>query len=416
MSQFAILAGLLLGLAVGVAASATGNAALLTIAQVSEPFGAAFMRAIQMVVIPLVGVTVFVGVAKIGDPRKLGRLGGASVGFFWLTTLPAILIGMGVMQLALVFAPPVTPPTMATDVMTEVPGMVEFLVNLIPRNPFEAAADGALLPIIVFTVLFAAATTTLPATKREPLISLADAVSDVLIKLVHWVLWTAPVGVFGLAAPVAAKTGMAMLQNLAVFVIAVAVALFIFMALVFLPAIRFLGKMPIAKFIRGTIGTYTMGFSTTSSVATLPVMFDEADGLGITKDTSDLVLSLAASINRPGSALFQGAAVIFLASVYDVTVTPIAIAGAVLATFLAAMTVAPVPSASIMTMAPALDTVGIPLGALGIMLGIDRVPDMFRSATNVVGHVAAATVVDAIAGGSDGPSRVECEGDAGPAP
>jgi Na+/H+-dicarboxylate symporter len=416
MSQIAILAGLVLGLVVGVAASATGNETLLAIAQASAPFGTAFMRAIQMVVIPLVGVTVFVGVAKIGDPRKLGRLGGASVGFFWLTTLPAILIGMLVMRLALRFAPPVTPPTSAAEVATEIPGMVEFLVNLIPRNPFEAAAAGALLPIIVFTVLFAAATTTLPAAKREPLISLADAVSDVLIKLVHWVLWTAPVGVFGLAAPVAARTGMAMLQNLAVFIIAVVVALFIFMVVIFLPAIRFLGKMSVATFVRGTLGTYTMGFSTTSSVATFSVMFDEADGLGIARDTSNLVLPLAASINRPGSALFQGAAVIFLASVYDVTVTPVAIAGAVLATFLAAMTVAPVPSASIMTMAPALDTVGIPLSALGIMLGIDRVPDMFRSATNVVGHVAAATVVDGIAGGSDEEPGAEASGDAGPAP
>jgi Na+/H+-dicarboxylate symporter len=118
--------------------------------------------------------------------------------------------------------------------------------------------------------------------------------------------------------------------------------------------------------------------------------------LGLSKDTSNLVLPLAASINRPGSALFQGAAVVFLASVYNVPLTPATIAGAVVATFLAAMTVAPVPSASIMTMAPALDTVGVPLSALGIMLGIDRVPDMFRSATNVVGHVAAASVVDGL--------------------
>ena len=403
MSQFAILAGLILGLALGVTASATGNETLISIAEASAPLGAAFMRAIQMVVIPLVGVTVFVGVAKIGNPRRLGRLGGASVGFFWLTTLPAIVIGMVVMQVALAFAPPVAPPTVTTEVSPELPGIVDFLVNLIPRNPFEAAAAGSLLPIIVFTVLFAAATTTLPAEKREPLLALGESVSDVLIRLVHWVLWTAPVGVFGLAAPVAARTGMAMLQNLAVFIIAVAVALFIFMAVVFLPAVRFVGKMPVGKFVKSTIATYTMGFSTTSSVATLPVMFDDAEKLGLSRDTSNLVLPLAASINRPGSALFQGAAVIFLASVYDVSVAPAAIAGAILATFLAAMTVAPVPSASIMTMAPALDTVGVPLSALGIMLGIDRLPDMFRSATNVVGHVASATVVDEIVRGSGEP-------------
>ena len=400
MSQVAILAGLVLGLLLGVIASATGSPTLIGIAEAVAPLGTAFMRAIQMVVIPLVGVTVFVGVAKIGDPRKLGRLGGSSVAFFWLTTLPAILIGMLAMRVALVFARPVVPPTETADVAPELPGMVEFLVNLIPRNPFEAAAAGSLLPIIVFTVLFAAATTTLSAERREPLLTLADSASDVLIKLVHWVLWTAPVGVFGLAAPVAARTGMAMLQNLAVFIAAVAVGLFVFMAVVFLPAIRFFGKVPVGRFIRGTVGSYTMGFSTTSSVAALPVMFDDADALDISRETSNLVLPLAASINRPGSALFQGAAVVFLASVYDVSLGPAAIAGATLATFLAAMTVAPVPSASIMTMAPALDTVGVPLSALGIMLGIDRIPDMFRSATNVVGHVAAATVVDGRAGAS----------------
>ncbi len=395
MRQTAILLGLILGLTLGATASATGSPALLRAAEAVAPFGDAFMRAIQMVVIPLVAVTVFVGVAKIGNLRKLGRLGGLSVGFFWLTTLPAILIGMGVMHLALAFAPPVTPPTTtATELVTEAPGIVEFLVNLIPRNPFEAAATGALLPIIVFTVLFAAATTTLPAEKQETLVSLGETLSDVLIKLVHWVLWTAPLGVFGLAAPVAARTGIAMLQNLGIFIIAVIVALFIFMALVLLPAVRFLGGMPIGRFIRGTLGSYTMGFTTTSSVASLPMTFEEAKGLGVSTDVSTLVLPLAASINRPGSALFQGAAVIFLASVYGVTVSPATIVAAVLATFLAAMTVAPVPSASIVTMAPALGAVGIPLPALGIMLGIDRIPDMFRSAVNVVAHLAAATTVD----------------------
>ena len=394
MSQIAILVGLVLGLALGVFASATGSATLLAIAEGAAPLGDAFMRAIQMVVIPLVAVTVFVGVAKIGDPRKLGRLGGLSVGFFWLTTLPAILIGMGVMRLGLEFAPPVAPPAVAEEVTTELPGMVDFLVNLIPRNPFEAAASGALLPILVFTVLFAAATTTLSSERREPLIGLGESLSDVLIKLVHWVLWTAPLGVFGLAAPVAARTGIAMLQNLGIFIVAVVIALFLFMALVFLPAVRWLGGMKAGRFVRGTIGTYTMGFGTTSSVATLPVMLEEAEELGLSREVSTLVLPLAASINRPGSALFQGAAVVFLASVYGVAVGPAAVAGAVLATFLAAMTVAPVPSASIMTMAPALDAVGVPLSGLGIMLGIDRVPDMFRSATNVVGHMAATTTVD----------------------
>jgi Na+/H+-dicarboxylate symporter len=277
MSHVAILLGLVAGLALGVIASATGSPALTAFAEGVAPLGALFMRALQMVVIPLVAVTVFVGVARLGDTKKLGRLGGLSLGFFWLTTIPAILIGMGLMRVGLGFAPPVTVPAPAQEVAPELPGIVDFLVNLVPRNPFEAAADGALLPMIVFTVLFAAAAGTLAEDRRARLVSLGESLSDVLIKLVHWILWTAPVGVFGLAAPVAARTGLAMLQNLGIFILTVVVALFLYMGLILLPAIRYLGGVKIGDFIRGTLGTYTIGFSTTSSVASLPMMLEEAE-------------------------------------------------------------------------------------------------------------------------------------------
>jgi len=404
MSHTWILIGLVAGLGLGVLASITGSPFLMTIAEASAPLGTAFIRAIQMVVVPLVAVTIFVGVAKLGDPRKLGRLGGTSLAFFWLTTIPAILIGMVTMRFALVFAPTVTPPAAVEEVATDLPGIVDFLVNLIPRNPFEAATGGALLPLIVFTVLFAAAAGTLETARRDRLVSLAETVSEPLIKMVHWVLWTAPIGVFGLAAPVTARTGMAMLQNLAVFILAVVVALFIYMGLVLLPAVSHFARIRPIDFIRNTLGSFAIGFSTTSSVASLPMMFEEADEkLELSRDVSTLVLPLAASINRPGSALFQGAAIIFLASLYGVTITWAGVVGAAVATFLAAMSVAPVPSASIMTMAPALEAVGVPLAGLGMLLGIDRAPDMFRSATNVVSHVAAAAVVDERVG--DGATR-----------
>jgi Na+/H+-dicarboxylate symporter len=402
MSHIAILVGLVTGLAVGMIASATGSPALTAFAEGVAPLGTLFMRALQMVVIPLVTVTVFVGVARLGDVRKLGRLGGLSLGFFWLTTIPAILIGMGLMRIGVAFAPAVTPPTPGEEVATELPGIVDFLVGLVPRNPFEAAADGALLSMIVFTVLFAAAAGTLSEDRREVLVSLGETLSDVLIKLVHWILWTAPVGVFGLAAPVAARTGLAMLQNLGIFILAVVVGLFLFMAVILLPALRYLGGVRIGDFIRGTVGTYTLGFSTTSSVATLPMMLEEADrNLKLSRHVSRLVLPLAASLNRCGSALFQGAAVVFLASLYGVPIPASAVAGAVLATFLVSLTVAPVPSASVMTLVPALDAVGVPLAGLGMLLGVDRIPDMFRTGTNVIADVAAAAVVDGMVGEGD---------------
>ena len=396
MNTRAILVGLGLGLGLGVAASATGSPSLLRAAEAVEPLGQVFLRAIQMVVIPLVAAVVFVGVARIGNLRKLGRLGGLSVGFFWVTTLPAILIGMGVMTLALTFTAPVPPPTQVADLDTQAPGVIDFLVNLVPRNPVQVAADGSLLSLLIFVVLLAAATTTLPADRQEKLTSLAETLGDALIKLMTWILWTAPVGVFGLAAPVIAQTGVAMLQNLAVFIVAVVVGLFILKGLVLLPLVRVLGGVRPGRFIRGTVGSYTVGFTTTTSVGTLPMMLQEAEKLGLSKRNFTLVLPLAASINRPGSALFQSASLVFLAAMYGVPLDAGLVAAAVLAIFLAAMTVAPVPSASIVSMVPALDVVGVPVAGLGILLGIDRVPDVFRSAANVFGHMSAATTVDAM--------------------
>ena len=232
MNTSAILIGLALGIGLGVAASATESPVLLRASEAVEPLGQIFLRAIQMVVIPLVAAVVFVGVARIGNLRKLGRQGGLAVGLFWVMTLPAILIGMGVMTFALTFTAPVPPPTSVTDLDTATPDVVDFLVNLVPRNPIQAAADGSLLPLLIFIVLLSAATTTLPTEKQEALTSFAEALGDALIKLMSWILWTAPVGVFGLAAPVVAQTGVAMLQNLAVFIGATVVGLFLLKGLV----------------------------------------------------------------------------------------------------------------------------------------------------------------------------------------
>ena len=395
MRNIAIAAGLVAGLAVGTLAALTGWGPLLALAEGSAPLGELFVNAIRMVVIPLVAVTVFEGVARLGSPRRLGPLGGGALAFFWLTTIPGILIGMGVMAIAVGFAPAMAPPPAAGGATPEVPGLVEMLVGLVPPNPVAAAAEGSLLPLLVFTVLFAAATTTLEAERRDRLVELADAAGAALIRLVNWILWTAPVGVFGLAAPVAAESGPAVLGTLAVFIVAVILGLVILAGGVYLPAVVFLGGMPTARFVEGTAPGAIVGFGATSSMAALPVLLESAeDDLGLSPATSGLVLSLGASINRAGSALFQGAAVVFLAHLYDVPM-PLAVVGAVLlAVFLASMTVAPIPSASIFTLAPALAAAGVPTAGLGLLLGIDRVPDMFRSGTNQIGHMAATVVVD----------------------
>jgi Na+/H+-dicarboxylate symporter len=302
-------------------------------------------------------------------------------------------MGMLAMHLVLGFVPPVpVPATPGAAEVAQVPGIVDFIVGLIPRNPFAAAADGRLLPLLVFAVLFGAAAGALPEAQRERLVELVDAVGDAFIKLVMWILWIAPVGIFGLTAPATARMGLGLLESLAAFVVTVVVTLFVFMALIYLPAVALLGGVRPGRFIRGTLASYTMGFTTTSSVATLPVLLRDAPELGVSESVADLVLPLAAALNRAGSGLFQGASVVFVAWLYGIQVPGGAWMGAVVACFFAAATVAPIPSASVMTLAPALNAVGAPLAGLGILLAVDRVPDMFRSATNQTGHMAAAVV------------------------
>jgi Na+/H+-dicarboxylate symporter len=404
MSGTLMLLGLAVGIALGLAASLTGDLALLAVATGVAPLGDVFIRALQMVVIPLVMAVVFAGVARLGDARRLGRMGGTALGFIVLTTAPAVALGMAAMGATLRWVPDVQPAEGVVAEVGDVPGILDFLVGLVPSNPFAAAAEGRLLPLLVFTVLFGAAAGALPAERRQRLVDLADAVGEAFITLVMWILWVAPLGIFGLAAPATARMGLGLLQSLAVFVATVVVALFVFMALAYLPAVVLLGRVRPARFVRGTLASYTMGFTTTSSVATLPVLLRDAPALGVSRTVADLVLPLAAALNRAGSGLFQGASVVFLAHLYGIDVSVGGWIAAWLACFFAASTVAPIPSASIMTLAPALSAVGVPLAGLGLLLGVDRLPDMFRSATNMTGHMAAAVVTEGVAGEGGSPA------------
>ncbi len=413
VNHLAIALGLIFGLGLGLTASASGSELLIGIAVAFRPLGTAFVNAIQMVVIPLVMVTVFLGVGKLGDLKKLGKVGGLSLGLVWLSYIPAIGLGVLGMKVGLRFSPTVTLPPTEEALAPELPGFVDFMLGLIPRNPFEAAANGSLLPLLVFTILLAAATIPLASEAKRNLYDLAKTLGDALIQLVHWILWTAPVGVFALAAPMTAEAGWAMLQSLAVFIITVIILNFIQWGGVYLPVLWFLGKMNPLEFHKATLGTTAIGFGTTSSMASLPVMLEEAeDNLKLSEEVYPLVLSLLAALNKAGSALFQAASVVFLAHLYDVSLPTSAMGGLFVAVFLVALTVAPVPSASVVTLAPALDTVGVPIAGLAILFGVDRSPDMFRSAVNMTSHMVWAVVVQELAMGgraSGGRSEGEAE-------
>jgi Na+/H+-dicarboxylate symporter len=393
----AIAIGLAAGLLFGLLAALSGLPALIAVAESIEPIGTAFVNLLKMVVVPLVAAVIYVGVARLGDLRQLGKLGGFTLLFFAATTVVSILIGMGVMAALLPLASDAAARAVeaaATDAPM-LPGPVDFLVSLIPSNAFAAAAEGALLPLVVFTVLMGAATGALTKEHKERLVPLAESISAALVKLVHWILWVAPIGVFALAAPVTARAGLAIIQSLFAFVLAVLLGLVLFVAAVYVPLVRFVGRMPVRTFLRGSLTPQLIGAGATSSAATVPAMLETAQkDWELSPVVSGFVISLGAGLGRAGSALFQGAGIVFLAWLYGVSLPIAGIAGALLATFVVSFTVAGVPGGSVVSLAPALGTLGIPLDGMAILLGVDRIPDMARTATNVTGTLAATVVVE----------------------
>ncbi|MGD9264647.1 MAG: dicarboxylate/amino acid:cation symporter, partial [Lysobacterales bacterium] len=378
----------------GLGASATGSDWLHAIASGAAPFGTLFMNAIRMIVIPLIMAVIFTSIARLGDPRKLGRIGVMTIAFYWITLIPAIAIGMASMKFGLQFVGDIQMPQAQAAPVPELQGMVDFLVSLVPANPFAAASNGRILPLIVFTALFAAAAGALKRERRERLVNIADDISKALIKLVWWILYTAPIGVFGLTAPVTARLGWDLVQSLGVFIISVFAGLVIFLLLVTLPLVYLVGRISPGRFLGGTFGAVSVAASTTSTAAAIPVSLEETTrNLKVSPTIADLLVPLGASMHRPGSALFQGAAIVFLAHMFDVPIPAAAIGAAMLATFLVSLTVAPVPSSGVVTMAPALEAVGVPVAGLALMLGIDRIPDMMRSAVNVLAQISTAVLV-----------------------
>ena len=404
--------GLVAGLVLGLLAAGLANRGypgLADLLRELRPVGSLFINLLSMVVIPLVATALVAGIAKLGDLRTVGRLVVRTLTFFWASAIAAIVLGFLVGSLLL--PPSADTPEQQTALRAaagadagfiqraaeNMPTGVQFLVQLVPANPFKAAADGNLLPVIVFVTICGIAAATLPLEKRAPLTNIADAVTEVLIRVIHWVLWVAPIGIFALVASIVAQFGLSLLIAMLWFVVAVVIGVLLFIALVYLPSVALIARQSPVRFLRAAFPSMLMGFSTTSSMATLPTMLDAADNaLQIPRPVSGFVLPIAASLNRGGSAVFQAVAVVFIARLYGIPfgIGEMLAAGA--AVFLASLTVASVPSAGVISLLPAFQSTGLPIAGLTILIGLDRLPDMFRTMTNVTGHLTSAVVVTAL--------------------
>lgn len=404
--SLSIALGLVIGLAIGLLASAQGDGGLKDFAIGVEPVGTIWMNAVRMCVIPLVFTALVSGVAAIGDVRKLGRVGIRTVGFMFGTILLAGIFGL---FLALVLLPlaPVSAESAAsmraaataaassvTAQTGKILGVKQFLLDLVPANPVKAAADGALLPLIVFSVTLGAAVGTLPDAKRASVVDLMNALVSALIRLVGWIMLLAPIGVACLAAPVAARFGWETLRSLGIFVLTVVLGTTLYAVIVFAPLARWLAGVRVIPFARTITPGITVAFTTTTSMAALPQMMDTAlNKLKISNSIASFVLPLGATLNRPGSAIYQMAAVVTVASLYGIHLGPAEYAAALMTSFLMTFSVAAIPSATVFTTAPVLLAVGLPVEAIALLIGVDRIPDMFRTGLHAVSHQTCAAYV-----------------------
>ncbi len=399
-----LLAGLVLGL-IAAALAEHQHPALANVLTTIQPLGVIFKNLLSMVAIPLVATALFAGLAKLGELRTLGSLVARTLGFFWSTSIIAIALGFAIGSIMLpraavspekqaVLQAAAADPAAVQSATSTIPTGLDFLVQLVPANPFKAAADGNLLPVIVFVSIFAIATATLPSERRMPLINMADAATDALIRIVHWVLVIAPIGIFALVAPTAARYGWDVVRAMLWFIAAVIVGSLVFIAIVYLPSVAFIARLSPLRFVRAAYPSMFMGFSATSSMAALPNMIDAADkDLHLPRPVSGFVLPLGASINRGGGALYQSIAVLFIARLYGMPFGFGHMLQAGIAVFLASLTTAAVPSGGVISLFPAFQSLGLPIGGLSILLGLDRISDMFRTMTNVTGHLTTAVVV-----------------------
>ena len=394
--------GFVAGALVGALARANGLEWLETAVLSLEPLGTVFIRAITMVVVPLVVASVFVGVASLGNVRALGRVGGKTLLYFLATTVAAAIIGLAVAlaaglgsggaQSTLLGETSQPPATVAPP-----PTLVQTLVSLIPQNPFAAAATGDLLPLIVAVCVFGAAATVTVSEQRQAVVRFFEGINELSLVVITWLMRLAPAGVFVLIAVTIAKSGLGLLARLAEFAMVVVLALVLHVALVLVPALWLGARMRLRTFGQSVSDALLLAFSTASSNATLPVSIAAArDRLHISPDVVGFVLPAGASINKNGAAAYKAVTAVFLAQLYGLPLTAGVLLTIALTSTLAAFAGTGVPGSSLVTTLIVLNAIGLgPHAAAGIALvaAVDRPLDMCRTTVNTIGNLIGAAWV-----------------------
>lgn len=404
--MLSLAVGFVIG-AVAAAATPGGASALLA---VSEPVGTMWVNAIRMTVIPLVVALLVTGIASARDLRAVGRLGGSALVLF-------VALLAGVALFTALAAPPlydrlvVDPASAAalreraaggTGAVPPLPGFATWLTSLVPVNPVRAAAEGAMLPLIVFTVAFALAAARLTEETRALVLGFFRAVADAMLVMVRAVLWLSPLGILALAITLGARLGASGAGAIGFYLVTHALLLVAAIALLY-PVAAVLGGVSPGRFARAVLPAQVVAMGTRSSLAALPAMLDAAEHrLQLPRGVSGFALPLAVSTFRLNLAVSWIVGGLFIARLYDVAFGLPSLATFGAAAVLMSFSVPGIPSGSLFIIAPLFPTVGLPVEGVGILIALDAVPDIFKTTLNVTGHMTSAVVLARRAAGGGG--------------
>jgi Na+/H+-dicarboxylate symporter len=398
-----VLLGLVAGLSLGIAASATGSESLIGVARALEPVGTLWINAIRMTVIPLVVSSLIAGVAAAPDPATVGRIGWralvifvavlSATAVFSIIVAPLMLAGLEIDPASSEALRAAGAPGDIAARSASLPTFRQWVVDLVPQNPIKAAADGAILPLIIFSLALGLAITRVTGPAGPVIVRFFQGLSAAMLVLVRWVLALAPIGVFALAVPLATRLGIAA-AGAVVYYIAVVVGMCIVCIIALYPLGSLLGRMPLGRFARAIAPAQAVAFSSRSSLAALPAMIEGAERtMRLPPSITSFFLPLAASMYRVGAVIGQIGGVLFLARLYGLDLATSQVITIAVTAVLTSFSVPGVPGGSILVMVPVLLAAGIPVDGVGILLGVDTIPDMFRTTANVTGHMAAAAIL-----------------------
>jgi Na+/H+-dicarboxylate symporter len=376
-----------------------------TIGVMLKPVGDIFVRLLNMIAVPLVLASLIVGAASLTDLKHIAKVGGKTIGFYALTAVIAITIGLvlaNLIQPGHIMSPESKDRLIETyqeDAKSKLEqnismNVVEFLVNIVPKNPFNAIANGDFLPIVFFSILTGVFLMQIPKEKSKPVITFFEGVSEAMIKLVEKVMLIAPYAVFTLIAATVAEFGFNILQTLLWYSLTVVLGLLVLTFIEYPVLLKIFTKIRVIDFFRTQKQVLAVAFSTSSSAATLPVTMDVCEKkLGVPNRIASFVLPLGTTINMDGTALYQAVAAMFIAQVYGFDLNLTQQITIVLTAALAAVGTAPVPGVGLLMLIIVLKSVGVPEEGIALIIGVDRLLDMCRTVPNVLADSLACVVV-----------------------